>query len=311
MKMTFDEFKDAVILRILDYLPDSFRGADVSVNVVTKANDERLTGLTIVGYGCNMAPTIYLERFFEQYKNGMDIEDILRKIAEMRLSENKVDLASIGDLLDFDYCRDRLMPRLYGAELNVEAMKDRPHTVIGDFVTFYIVCLDEREDGLISVPVNNVMAEAWNKDSSELHEIAVSNLKKLDKGSFRSMKDVMREIMVPEFLEDIGEDEELGDDFFEDMFPVDNPMYVLTNRKNMNGATMLLNQDLLEEISERIGDGFLILPSSIHEEDGSGLPVKDLEAMVYEINRVQVGLGDRLSDHVYRFTKKDGLVRAA
>ena len=45
--MKFDEFKDAVVSKIREYLPETFANADVRLNVVTKNNDLQLTGLII------------------------------------------------------------------------------------------------------------------------------------------------------------------------------------------------------------------------------------------------------------------------
>ena len=101
--MSFEEFKREVVERILEYLPDSFKGADVSLNVVTKANDVRLTGLTILRSGCNMAPTIYLEKFFEMYEGGDNIGVILRRIADVRVANDASDIVSVSEILDFEF----------------------------------------------------------------------------------------------------------------------------------------------------------------------------------------------------------------
>lgn len=84
-------------------------------------------------------------------------------------------------------------------------------------------------------------------------------------------------------------------------------MYVLTNDTKVNGATAILNDDIRQEIAEKVG--WDMLPSSIHETliilKDSGMEFKELEQMVQEVNQTQVALGERLSDHVYEYNAKE------
>lgn len=51
-KMGFDDFKKEVVDNVVRFLPESFHGEEVSLNVVTKPNDVVLTGLTIRNSSC-------------------------------------------------------------------------------------------------------------------------------------------------------------------------------------------------------------------------------------------------------------------
>ena len=96
--------------------------------------------------------------------------------------------------------------------------------------------------------------------------------------------------------------------------PEERMMYVLSNKTGINGASIILDEEFMENVYKRIGKDFYILPSSIHEvlavADDGYMDAKDMQMMVYEINRSQVSVEDRLSDHVYKYTKETGLVRA-
>ena len=85
-------------------------------------------------------------------------------------------------------------------------------------------------------------------------------------------------------------------------------MYVLTNDTKVNGAAAILNDDIRQEIAEKVGD-FYMLPSSIHETlivpKDAGMEFKELEQMVQEVNQTQVAPGERLSDHVYEYDAKE------
>ena len=83
------------------------------------------------------------------------------------------------------------------------------------------------------------------------------------------------------------------------------PMYVMTNEQQINGATVLLYDDVMKEFAHQMNSSFFILPSSIHElilvpaeefEDPSCL-----SELVKEANYSIVSLGDILSDSVYYY----------
>ena len=82
-------------------------------------------------------------------------------------------------------------------------------------------------------------------------------------------------------------------------------MYVLTNADKMNGANSILDAKTMEDISEKIGGDFYILPSSLHEviilPDTPEMDKDYLEHMVQDINAGQVAPEDKLSDHVYMY----------
>ena len=85
-------------------------------------------------------------------------------------------------------------------------------------------------------------------------------------------------------------------------------MFVLTNDTKVNGAAGILNDDIRQEIAEKVGD-FYMLPSLIHETliipKDAGMEFKELEQMVQEVNQKQVAPGERLSDHVYEYDAKE------
>lgn len=86
-------------------------------------------------------------------------------------------------------------------------------------------------------------------------------------------------------------------------------VYVLSNADKLNGAAALLDSKTMEDISEKLGGDFIILPSSIHE--CIVLPVNEnmdrhtLEAMVQDVNAGQVAPEERLSDHVYMYDSQE------
>mgnify|MGYP006866166249 CR=1 FL=1 len=50
-----------------------------------------------------------------------------------------------------------------------------------------------------------------------------------------------------------------------DIEAIENPMFCLTNTQKMNGASLLLQEDIRKQIGECLGSDYFVLPSSIHE----------------------------------------------
>ena len=87
-----------------------------------------------------------------------------------------------------------------------------------------------------------------------------------------------------------------------DIEAIENPMFCLTNTQKMNGASLLLQEDIRKQIGECLGSDYFVLPSSIHEvlilPDNGMLEVPELNAMVKEVNETQVERQEQLSDKV-------------
>ena len=81
-RMNFEEFKNVVVDGIREWLPESLKAASIELQTVSKNNDIRLTGLLIRRKDCNIAPTIYLDGFYQKYSNGEDMSSIMKQIAE-------------------------------------------------------------------------------------------------------------------------------------------------------------------------------------------------------------------------------------
>ena len=82
---------------------------------------------------------------------------------------------------------------------------------------------------------------------------------------------------------------------------------VITNNSGIKGASSILNEELMKNISKKgHTNKFVLLPSSIHEvllvpvaEKPSDLEMKDYNEIVMEVNTQEVSENERLSDHAY------------
>lgn len=311
-KLTFDEFKETVKNEVKEFLPENFHTADIKLKVFEKNNNVRLTGL-IIESACNMSPTIYIDNFYKKYQDGTDINIILQEIAKIRMEYDVTDDFDVTTVTDFNKCRNKIMPRLIGAEENSEILKVRPHIRIEDLAVTFCIDLGENKDGLMSVPVQFELMETWNVTADQLYEIALENLTKADIGVFTPMREILFAGMLSELKEICHGDEEEARRKLDQMIP-DNNLWVLTNKRRVNGANMLLDRSVMEDVIKEVGTDFFILPSSIHEciilPTDSGMDSQQLEAMVCEVNETQVEKEERLSNSVYRYTLENGITLA-
>lgn len=301
--MDFEEFKNSVAEQVKDFLPEKYEDASVTLQDVTKNNDTVLTGLLIKTEDSNIAPNIYLENFFEQYQDGREMADILQNIADVRVQHEMEQGFDVTRLTDFDQVKDNIICKLVNAELNTDYLADKPHTMMEDLAVVYAIDLGGNESGHMTAPITNSLMEQYGITQEELHDIALHNLSE-SQIEFKTMRDVLVDMMFPDGIQ--------PDDPRAFMLPPEeeNPsMYVLSNADKLNGAAALLDAKTMEDISEKLGGDFIVLPSSIHET--IVLPVNEdmdrhtLEAMVQDVNAGQVAPEERLSDHVYMYDSQE------
>ena len=87
------------------------------------------------------------------------------------------------------------------------------------------------------------------------------------------------------------------------------PLYVLTNKARLYGASCILYPNLLDSIADKLTCDFYLIPSSIHEflilPVLPGTCIQDLNAMIHEVNSTQVEEEEILSDPLQNWTRRN------
>ncbi len=303
-KMKFEQFTEEVVRKIREFLPESFANASVELQSVVKNNDLKLTGLTIRSMESNICPTIYLEQFYDEYKNGTDMRRILTNIADVRVRNEVKDVFDVTQITVFENVKNEITPRLMSKKWNEDMLESRPHKLIADLAVTYHIMLKQDINGTASVPVTNALMDSWGVDTDTLHELALRNMPKLIPSTFQSMSEVLSDML--------GENDD-AEDILAGVSSQDDVMFVLSNEKKMYGAAALLDKVIMQKITDNF-ESFYILPSSVHEclivRSSADMDVNMLTAMVRDVNIGQVAVEDRLSNHVYRYTAEEGLIYA-
>jgi hypothetical protein len=291
--------------QLLNYLPSDYEGATVTKVEVTKNNDQHLVGISIKKVGSNIAPNVYLEKFFTQYQDERDMDTIIDEIAAVFV-ENDVKDFDINDLTNYSRVKDRIYARLINTESNKEYLANKPHTEVADLSVMYAVNIGMNANGMSSAPITDGMLEGFGITKEELHNVAIQNIKE-DDIYFKTMRDVLVEMMFPDGIDE--------SDPMAMMLPPeeDTPsMYVLSNKNKTHGAVAICNKKIMDGISDRLGGDFIVIPSSIHEviilpAPKEAMDVNELKSMIQEVNAGEVAPADVLSDHPYIYSKRNGL----
>ena len=277
--MNRKEFYEYVKDNVKDYLPDSYQNGEIRIEEVAKNNGLRLTGISIPQGDQRAVPMVYLDSLYMEYVNGKNLDSCVGDVADMRIEvQDKAAFINMGlpDILDYEKMKDKLQVRICDREWNEERLADKVVTEHGDFAAYYAVNVEENEGGIGSIPVTVNLMNEWGVTAEQIQADAVA----ADRNRGVVLMDMNEMIKSMIF----GEEAEN-----------------LLNEK-MNGASLLLQEDIRKQIGECLGSDYFVLPSSIHEvlilPDNGMFEVPELNAMVQEVNETQVERQEQLSDKV-------------
>ena len=197
------------------------------------------------------------------------------------------------DVTDFDNVRDKIIMTVSGSQKSETAdmAAARPYKTIEDMTVFYAIALKESSHSeLVSIPITKQMLREWDISPDEFVSIADKEAPKNTPYTFQGMSQVLG-------LSSDG----LGGDEQEIMF-------VVTNESRCKGAGVIGYPDIFNEISDKLGGDFFVLPSSIHEflvvVDNGDFKSCELEDMVKDVNSGFVKPEEVLTDHAYHYDSK-------
>lgn len=313
-RMNFEQFKNAVLERIKEYLPERFAEAEINLQNVMKNNGVMLTGIVIKLPTCNVAPTIYLEQFFSLYESGKELDDILEELAELRIQKDSLTNMETELFTNFEKCKAQIKPRLIGAEMNQNILRERPHILIDDLAVIFYIDFGKTENGFMTVPISNSLFRPWNISVDELYQLAVKNMASKSSLVFQPVGNIIMEMLLPKMMEIMDCDRKSAEILFETLEGSNNKIYIITNKDKYFGASAILDIQFMKRIIDSIGDNFFVIPSSIHElmlvPADEAMSVMELENMITEINESQLEKEEILSYHPYRYSLETGIVRA-
>lgn len=248
-----------------------------------------MNGYCIRKTGDAIAPNIY-------YDENMSEDEIVDHVAKVYAKHGDgpdLNVQVVNDIFgSAEAIYDKVFPVLVNRDKNAEYLEDVVHRSFLDMEVIYKVKVFESESaGIGTVTIKNEHAEHFGMDLDKLHESAMKNL--CGSGRVIGMYEMLME-MNPN-LNEMGIVEP----------PEEEQMYIATNDTKINGASVIMLDDVLQKLHERLNsEDIVVLPSSIHEVIGVPLNVNDmdedmLKSMVRDVNVTQVADEEVLSDSIY------------
>ena len=192
-------------------------------------------------------------------------------------------------ILDYREARERLVYRLIQTRRNERLLQQIPHVPYLDLSLVFELYW-KQEGQHCSCLVYNSHLEQWGVTPEEVERQARENTPIRLPAVFDSLEQMLLPMMGGLRQEPSG-------------------LSVLSNREGFHGAAAILYPGELKRAADQLQNDLVVLPSSIHEvlllPDDPGQDYGMLTRLVQEINRNEVEQEEWLSDHPYRYLRKE------
>lgn len=289
--INFESFKTICEMEIAKYLPAEYAPYTVQIETVFK-NNIAVSELMVVSAKLLGGPAFDLNDWFDCYcrqgKDG-DISGYLEKMAHS-CNDCFTEKSKIYNPELITRCMkddSRVYAEIINYDANAEMLAGMPHRrIMEDLAIIYKISLDK--DASVTLTTKNNQ-----RDEETLYELAQKNTKTLWKPVITSIYGVLGSDIKPSDI----------------VAPI-----IITNDKKSFGAVVpFLYPEICKKVSEKIGSGFYLLPSSIHEVlcfPDNCLDVDYLGQMVQVVNSSDVmAWREVLSNNVYYYDREKQEIR--
>ncbi len=290
--MDYEQFKTMVLEHFHEYFPAEYRDVEIVETKTQKAN-RTLDGLAVKAPNSNVAPVIYIDDMYRDYKAGQTCRGVMNDYAEAVVHSFKraKKVAYITQDMQKDSMKDNIVFRLVNTAANAEMLEEMPHREWLDLSIIYKWLNRVDDEGMATVAITDSLARMLEFDEEMLYKLAYENTKRLLPPTIESMSDLLEELSCGELS---AREMSIGI-----------PIFVITNSEKNFGAVSMLYTERIDELAMKLEDDLYILPSSIHEViavPASLGDAKGLAEMVLEVNSRQVDIIVIRSNQLYRYS---------
>ena len=298
--MNYEEFKEKFTEDLKTNL--EAKGHDIaSVDIAPsqKLNQDGYDAISVKLENSMMGPSGNFSNLFGAYEKTGDYDIVLNHATRM-MDEAISNMPSYdaNQLTDYDFIKDKLVLEAVNAEKNASLLEKVPHKDMEDIAIVYRVLLGKMDDGIASVVVTNEMLEKMDITKEQLHADALISSPEIRPVDVKTLFATLDELL-PDF--DLG-------------LPVGAPedqVLVATVSDKHHGAGVIAYENFLDDMAEKMGGDFYIIPCSIHEvlivPEEMAHDVQGLKEMISNVNSCEVPPEDILSDNLYHYDSKERL----
>ncbi|MCI6012771.1 MAG: DUF5688 family protein [Firmicutes bacterium] len=278
--MNYERFKRKMAEQILEFLPEEKKNWTVRMEKVTKVN-RVLDGMVLMppqnGQDAVPGLTFYMEEYYEMFRKGKPLEEILQYIAD--LTEECVPPPQICSFMkEIRTMRHQIVMELVHKERNQQMLRTMPHRDFLDLAVIYRILFFDEKRGYFSGAVTNEIMKELEMTEEEL---------------YRTAQDYMPE-ELPFTVENFG-----------------NRVLLLSNCQKMYGASVLLYPQVLDSACEVLGGNLYITPVS-GDQVGAELEnpeiLQERQDQIWNLYHKDDDPEDLLSDQIYLYRWHSGQV---
>lgn len=257
------------------------KGYSAKLNTIIK-NGVKFNAI-VISNNSNVAPVIYIDEILKKAeKKGTCLHEVVSEIIDIYERHY-----SISFNLENLYNRDFILDNVY-IGLQKESTEDlvkRPCYLEG--IESYLYIREQSHDVQYSIKLNKDLLDRAKITEYDAWRFAQNNTNA--ETTMQSMAVIIAEMCGVEYSEEM---EEMT------------PLFVISNKNNVKGASAILNKELLLQFAEKYKTNkILVMPSSIHEmilaPYSEEMSIEEFSDMVSEINNSSVAPEERLTDRAY------------
>lgn len=160
--MTYEKFMEQVKEQIMSFLPEEYANADVTIQEVSKNNNQKFHAICIKRPEDRIVPNVYLEDYYRTYEDDGNMENILTAIARIykKNIENNENLLPF-EVKDYESVKNRLYVVALNRNNNQDYLRDAVRRDIAETDITSVVrvlCTNNQEKGSNS---NEVSTLGW------------------------------------------------------------------------------------------------------------------------------------------------------
>lgn len=235
-----------------------------------------------------IAPIIYTKALIEDAeKRGENVYNVATKIIEI-YEQNADKEIPVDLLLSKEFCLDHVYVGIQ--RKSSEDIEKISCELDPDGLESYLFIKYKSDDGVGTMKIDDQFLKMMEVEKEEAWDRAMKNV--CDDTVIQSIDKIFSEMMGIPY--NLNMESEI-------------PLYIVSSKDNVKGASSILDNDKLKKFGEKHGiKHLLVIPSSIHEmlisPYADWMELDEMDAMVKEVNQKEVLPEERLTDRAYIMT---------
>ncbi len=285
-QMNIEEFGRVLAEEVKILLGSGFRA---DYQEVLKNNSVTYHALIIKQENRCVAPTIYFDSLYEDYRNGAPIIAIAGQMVEIFHQFMPAEDQDMGFFEDFSKVSESLFFKVVNLKKNKKKLEDVPYRKFMDMAMVPLCRVKSASLGEGVITIQKSHLEDWEITEDELWENIGENARRTAPPKISGLMDIIEKVT--------GEEPPMDDLC---------GIYVVSNEAGHFGASAAFYPGLLKGMSEDFESDLYIIPSSIHEvlvipDPNLQMDPSNLREIIHEVNTTSVLEEDILSDNLYRY----------